>query len=146
MYERRGKALKRTWVKSMLPRFGQLDLLFGQADQEYMRRISRRGVVMNEIKSHVIHEGREAAIQRSIGDRESIKMQKGEAEILMTFEEIEEISLDFVLRKAHEASEQFARQFSTFLLETLNAVTDKTGLKVDGLACCRFRRHRVKVS
>ena len=116
----------------MLPRIAKLDRQFTEAFQHYVQARSRGSSVLREIKAHVIHEGRDAAIRRSPTDLEPTKLIRAGVETRMTPQEIESVDLALIVSKANEISAEFERQISQHLFQTLEQVTDQTGLKKDG--------------
>lgn len=115
----------------MLPRIASLDSEFNDALTSYVRQRSRRDGVIREIRGHVIHEGAASAIQRSPTDSEKTKMVAAQAETTMRFDEIESVDVNYIIRKANEIAEQFGRQFSQNLFQTMDEATAKTGQQVD---------------
>jgi hypothetical protein len=115
----------------MLPRIAKLDHQFADAIEHYVQTRSRGNSVLREIRAHVIHEGKDTAIRRSPTELEPTKLIKASVETRMTSQEIEDIDLAYILSKANEISAEFERQLSTHLFQTLEQVTDQTGLKMD---------------
>jgi len=116
----------------MLPRIARLDEEFGDAIRAYIQARSRRRGILNQIASHVIHEGASNSISRSPLDNEPTKMVEAGAEARIGFDEIESVDANYILNKANEIADQFERHFSTHLFETMDDVTKKTGLRYDG--------------
>jgi hypothetical protein len=115
----------------MLPRIANLDREFVNAVQNYVRTHSRESQLLKEIRAHVIHEGHASAIRRSADELEHAKMTEAAAETTMAFAEIDNVDSDYVLAKANDISSQFQKHMSQHLFETINEVTEKTGLRAD---------------
>lgn len=79
----------------------------------------------------MIHEGAAKVIQRSTTNSDETKMFAANAETTMHFDEIESVDVIFIMKKAEEIAEQFARQFSQHLFHIMDEVTAKTGQRVD---------------
>jgi hypothetical protein len=115
----------------MLPRIASLDSEFSDALTSYVRQRSRRDGLIREIRSHVVHEGAASAIQRSPTDSEKTKMFAAEAETTMHFDDIESVDVNYIIGKANEIADQFGRQFSQSIFQTMDEATAKTGQRVD---------------
>jgi hypothetical protein len=115
----------------MLPKFDRLDRQFAEAFQSYIRDRSRSDSLLSQIKAHIIHEGRNTSIRRSATDEELTDMREASVETKISFEEIETIDVAQVLAKATEIAEQFQKKMSEHLFQTIDAVTEKTGLQDD---------------
>jgi hypothetical protein len=115
----------------MLPRLGVLEAKFSKATSRYLQTRSRSFGVMSQIRSHVIHEGKSATIQRSSADVEAVDMLEAGEEIKMSFEEIESADMAFFVRKLDEIADGFARKFFGTFVDTLKSVTAKTGQVVN---------------
>lgn len=98
----------------------------------YVQARSRHSPMLNQIKSHVIHEGTSSRIQRSPTDSEDTKLVEASAETLMHFSEIETMTVEYILAKANEIAEQFEEHLKKTLIQTLEEATTKTGQVVDG--------------
>ena len=68
--------------------------------------------MLSQIAMHVIHEGRSNTISRSATETETTKMFEASAATTMSFDEIEAVDSDYVIRKANEIADQFEKQFS----------------------------------
>jgi hypothetical protein len=115
----------------MLPRIASLESEFNDALMTYIQQRSRRDGLIREIHGHVIHEGATTTIQRSPTDSEKTKMFAAEAETAMGFDEIESVDANYIIGKANEIAEQFKRQISENLFQTMDDATEKTGQRVD---------------
>jgi hypothetical protein len=115
----------------MLPRIARLDRQFGEAIQRYVQIRSRGSSLLSEIKTHVIHEGKDTALRRSPTEVEPTPMTEAAVETKMHFDEIDNIDFAYVVSKAAEISADFEKQFSSRLFNTLETVTTKTGLVKD---------------
>ena len=115
----------------MLPRIAKLDRQFARAIQNYVQARSRRTPLLSEINAHVIHEGHASAIRRTADEIEPTKMLEASAETKMSFDEIASVDLDYVLSKANEIAAQFEKHFSTNIFQSVDEVTQKTGLRQD---------------
>jgi hypothetical protein len=87
---------------------------------------------MNQIASHVIHEGTSNSISRGLLENEPTKMVEAGAETKIDFAEIESVDANYILNKANELADQFEQQFSTHLFKTMDEATKKSGLRYDG--------------
>lgn len=115
----------------MLPRIASLDQEFAEAIQNYVRGRARGTQLLREIKAHMIHEGRDSAIRRSTDDLEHTQIRESSAETMMSFKEIDDVDLGYILMKANEVAVQFEEQMSRHLFQTMDEVTQKTGLRTD---------------
>lgn len=115
----------------MLPRIAALDRDFNNAFKNYVQLRSRQSPILNEIKSHVIHEGKSSAIRRGPQDSEHTEMFEATVETKLDFKDIEAVNISFVIAKANEISKQFERQFSMQLFKTMEETTKKTGQNID---------------
>ena len=115
----------------MLPRIASLESEFSDALASYVRECSRRDGIIREIRGHLIHEGAASAIQRSPTDSEKTEMFAAEAETTMLFDEIESVDINYIISKANEIAEQFARRISQSFFQTMDKATAKTGQRVD---------------
>jgi|ERR1700709_1203788 hypothetical protein len=115
----------------MLPRIAKLDEDFKAAITAYIQRRSRRSPMLSQIAMHVIHEGRSNTISRSATETETTKMFEASAATTMSFDEIEAVDSDYVIRKANEIADQFEKQFSQHFFQTLDDVTAQTGFRHD---------------
>jgi hypothetical protein len=116
----------------MLPRIARIDKEFADAIRAYIQARSRRRGILNQIASHIIHEGTSNTINRGPSETEPTKMVEAGAETNIGFDEIESVDANYILNKANELADQFERHFSTHLFETMDDVTKKTGLRYDG--------------
>jgi hypothetical protein len=116
----------------MLPRIAKLDKEFYDAIRAYIQARSRSRGILSEISSHVIHEGTSNSISRGPSENEPTKMFEAGAETQFHFDDIESVDENYIVNKADELADQFERQFSTHLFETMDDVTKKTGLRYDG--------------
>jgi hypothetical protein len=116
----------------MIPRIAKLDKEFNEAVRAHIQARSRRRGILNQIASHVIHEGTSNSISRGPSENEPTKMFEAGAETKIGFDEIQSVDLTYILNKANEIADQFERHFSTHLFETMDDVTKKTGLRYDG--------------
>ena len=115
----------------MLPRIAKLDRQFSEAIQGRVRARARGTSVLRDIRSHVIHEGKDTAIRRSPLEIESTAMKDASVETTMSFDEIDKMDLGYVVHKADEIAADFERQLSSRLFKTMEEVTEKTGQKMD---------------
>ncbi|HMG78612.1 MAG TPA: hypothetical protein VK591_08010 [Xanthobacteraceae bacterium] len=115
----------------MLPRIASLDREFSEAIQNYVRARARGTQLLSEIKAHMIHEGRDSAIRRSTNELEHARIQESIVETTMSFEEIDDVDLDYVIKKANEIAAKFEEQMSRHLFQTMDEATQKTGLRAD---------------
>jgi hypothetical protein len=115
----------------MLPRIASLDEQFAQAIRNYVQARAHGTQLLRSIKSHVIHEGYASAIRRNKNELEQTKMTEAIAETTMQFEDIENMDLEYVIAKANEISQTFEEHFSRYLFQTMDEVTQKTGLRKD---------------
>jgi hypothetical protein len=116
----------------MIPRIAKLDKEFADAVRTYIQARSRRRGILNQIASHVIHEGTSNSISRSPVENEPTKMFEAGAETKIDFTEIESVDANYILNKANELADQFERHFSIHVFETMDDATKKTGLRYDG--------------
>jgi hypothetical protein len=111
----------------MLPRFVRLEAEFERAIQRLIKRTAKGSGVLSQIKSHVIHEGKEMSIVRAEEDQDTTDLRAEQAEVIMTHDEIDNVNLEFIMFKANEIATQFEKQLSVRLFETVKDVTDRTG-------------------
>lgn len=129
----------------MLLRIARLDRQFGEAIRDFMQAISRGTPLLQEIKGHIIHEGRETAIRRSASEVENTEMKEMSAYVEMTFDEIEAMDLPFIMKKVCESAEQFTRTFSMSLFQKLDETTAKTGQVMDARGEPLTNDHLIKM-
>jgi hypothetical protein len=116
----------------MIPRIAKLDKEFAAATRAYIQARSRRRGILNQIATHIIHEGASNSISRGPLENEPTKMIEAGAETRMDFAEIESVDVNYILTKANEIADQFEKHFSIHLFETMDDATKKTGLRYDG--------------
>jgi hypothetical protein len=115
----------------MLPRIGRLDQQFMEAIQSYIQQRSRGTSVLNDIRAHVIHEGRGSSLRRSQTEIEPIDMLQARVETTLSYDDIDKVDLAYIVMKANEIAADFERQFSSHLFKTMEEVTESTGQKKD---------------
>lgn len=115
----------------MLPRLADLERQFSETIQSIVRTRARGTQLLSDIKAHMIHEGRGSAIRRSAEELEHTKMTETIVETTMPFDEIDNMDLDYVLVKANEISNKFQEHMSRHIFQTMDEVTQKTGLRAD---------------
>jgi hypothetical protein len=117
---------------TMLPRFKKIEDEMDSAVARYIRRSSRQHGIHSEIKSHIIHEGKRTGIRRETNEYDATEMHVAQAETQMSYDEIENIDVHFILKKASEISEQFGQHFSKTMFRALDETAERTGQSVDG--------------
>jgi hypothetical protein len=132
-------------MAQMLPRIAKLDRQFSEAIQGHVRTRARGTSVLNDIRSHVIHEGEGASIRRTPLDIEPTAMKEASVETTMSFDEIDKMDLSYVLHKADQIAADFERQFTSELFKTMEEVTERTGQKVDAVGAPLTNEALIKI-
>jgi diadenosine tetraphosphate (Ap4A) HIT family hydrolase len=115
----------------MLFRIAKIDREFDDTFRNYLQLRSRSSPVLSQIKSHVVHEGKENTIVRSETPAEQTEMFLASAETQTPLIEIDSVNLEYILRQLHNLGQQFEEQFSKRLFQTMQNVTAKTGQTVN---------------
>jgi hypothetical protein len=115
----------------MLPRFAHVEDEFERAIQKVIRRATKGKGLLSEIKSHVVHEGKIMSVVRGAEEEEITNMRAAQADVSMSYDEVDNVNLDFIMAKVNEIATQFETQFSERLFDLMKDVTNRTGQTVD---------------
>jgi hypothetical protein len=102
-----------------------------RAIQRLIKRTAKGSGVLSQIKSHVVHEGKEMSIVRAEEGPETTDLRAAQAEIAMSHDEIDNVNLAMIEAKAIDLAGQFEKQMSTRLFDLVKDVTNRTGQTVD---------------
>lgn len=111
----------------MLPNFEKLNTAFAKAVSRAVRHMARQDGVLREIKTHALHEGRNSSIRRPDDSVEQTEVLSAEASVSMSFDEMENVSLELILDRLTSMAKQFQKQQVQHFFDTLNEVTTRTG-------------------
>ena len=111
----------------MLPNFEKLNVQFNKAIGNAVRKISKSRGALREVRSYVIHEGARTEIRRPDDSVEETEMVTAEAEIKLTFDEIEDVTFELIVDRVMSMGTQFGNQQSKLFFKTMDEVTTRTG-------------------
>jgi hypothetical protein len=101
----------------------------------YVRYVSRRAHAQlgafSEAPRHVIHEGETMRVERANGDSEDSDMQGASAEVVISYEQAETMSLQERTQILNDLADRMAMQMSEKLFTSLNETLDRAGQTVD---------------
>ncbi len=115
-----------------IPVFDDLVRDFNEAFSHRIATATRGSGILSEIDVHAIHEGASATFVSSEGEQRQINLNTSEAMTSIRNEEIEQITLEDVMRTIKDLAEQFRKGQTRMLIELMNKTTSEAGNIVDG--------------
>ena len=112
----------------MLPTFPEIVNYRNEQNMAYLKkRIGQLSPIQQEIRKHIQHEGRSAQIERHDESIDPTEFKEAKGEVSVKRMPMRDFGLKQVSEVYDQAAQQFARQFDVMMIDTLNAVTTKTG-------------------
>ena len=117
----------------ILPNYPELSAEFYAAFVRYVHELSRSSGITGAIRTSVIHEGVENKIKRADEESyEAVQTKEFSAESVISFRDIENVNLGFVVKEAQKIGATMYENMSRHAFETMNDITAKMGQVIDG--------------